>query len=413
MIAKINVGSSLFGALAYNQNKIDEGEGKVLCSNKITEHEDGLFDIHSCMVDFDRQLPKDIKTEKPIMHISLNPHPDDVLSDEQLTAIAEEYMDKMGYGNQPYMVYKHEDIARHHLHIVSLNVDETGKKIADSNNFYKSKKITRELEQKYGLHSAEKKKQAEVFDFKKVDTDKGNLKTQIANVIKPLAARYQFMSFNEYKTLLSIYNIHVEEAVGKVNGRNYQGMVYQATDDKGNKVGNPLKSSLFGKSVGYNAIYEKFDKSKERIKNKKLKEQTRKRIISALKVSPDRNAFEDKLSKQGIDVLFRENQAGRIYGVTFIDHNNACVFNGSRLGKDLSANSFEAHFNQGAAIVDIDNGAAITKGDDFVQNDASDENGLVGGFLDLLSMDTQEVDPEEERFRKQMQRKKKKKTRRL
>lgn len=413
MIAKINVGSSLFGALAYNQNKIDEGEGKVLCSNKMTEHEDGRFDIHSCMVDFDRQLPKDIKTEKPIMHISLNPHPDDVLSDEQLTAIAEEYMDKMGYGNQPYMVYKHEDIARHHLHIVSLNVDETGKKIADSNNFYKSKKITRELEQKYGLHSAEKKKQAEVFDFKKVDTDKGNLKTQIANVIKPLAARYQFMSFNEYKTLLSIYNIHVEEAVGKVNGRNYQGMVYQATDDKGNKVGNPLKSSLFGKSVGYNAIYEKFDKSKERIKNKKLKEQTRKRIISALKVSPDRNAFEDKLSKQGIDVLFRENQAGRIYGVTFIDHNNACVFNGSRLGKDLSANSFEAHFNQGAAIVDIDNGAAITKGDDFVQNDASDENGLVGGFLDLLSMDTQEVDPEEERFRKQMQRKKKKKTRRL
>lgn len=413
MIAKINIGSSLFGALAYNQNKIDEGEGKVLCSNKITEHEDGRFDIHSCMVDFDRQLPKDIKTEKPIMHISLNPHPDDVLSDEQLTAIAEEYMDKMGYGKQPYMVYKHEDIARHHLHIVSLNVDETGKKIADSNNFYKSKKITRELEQKYGLHSAEKKKQAEVFDFKKVDTDKGNLKTQIANVIKPLAARYQFMSFNEYKTLLSIYNIHVEEAVGKVNGRNYQGMVYQATDDKGNKVGNPLKSSLFGKSVGYNAIYEKFDKSKERIKNKKLKEQTRERIISALKVSPDRNAFEDKLSKQGIDVLFRENQAGRIYGVTFIDHNNACVFNGSRLGKDLSANSFEAHFNQGAAIVDIDNGAAITKGDDFVQNDASDENGLVGGFLDLLSMDTQEVDPEEERFRKQMQRKKKKKTRRL
>lgn len=413
MIAKINVGSSLFGALAYNQNKIDEGEGKVLCSNKITEHEDGRFDIHSCMVDFDRQLPKDIKTEKPIMHISLNPHPDDVLSDEQLTAIAEEYMDKMGYGNQPYMVYKHEDIARHHLHIVSLNVDESGKKIADSNNFYKSKKITRELEQKYGLHSAEKKKQAEVFDFKKVDADKGNLKTQIANVIKPLAARYQFMSFNEYKSLLSIYNIHVEEAVGKVNGRNYQGMVYQATDDKGNKVGNPLKSSLFGKSVGYNAIHEKFDKSKERIKNKKLKEQTRERIISALKVSPDRKAFEDKLSKQGIDVLFRENQAGRIYGVTFIDHNNACVFNGSRLGKDLSANSFEAHFNQGAAIVDIDNGAAITKGNDFVQNYSSDENGLVGGFLDLLSMDTQGVDPEEERFRRQMQRKKKKKTRRL
>lgn len=159
MVAKISVGNSLFGALAYNQNKIDEGEGHVLCSNKMTEREDGKFNIHSCMEDFNRQLPQDIKTEKPILHISLNPHPDDILTDEQLTAIAEEYMQKMGYGNQPYIVYKHEDIQRHHIHIVSLQVDETGRKIADSNNFFKSKSITRELEQKYGLHPAEKKKQ--------------------------------------------------------------------------------------------------------------------------------------------------------------------------------------------------------------------------------------------------------------
>lgn len=59
---------------------------------------------------------------KPIIHISLNPHPDDVLSDSQLADIAKEYMDKLGYGNQPYMVYKHEDIARHHIHIVSIRV---------------------------------------------------------------------------------------------------------------------------------------------------------------------------------------------------------------------------------------------------------------------------------------------------
>ena len=134
MVAKISVGSSLFGALSYNQNKVDEEQGKVLLSNRMFESEDGNFSIRRCMECFDMHLPADLKTEKPIIHISLNPHPDDVLSDSQLADIAKEYMDKLGYGNQPYMVYKHEDIARHHIHIVSIRVDETGKKINDSSS---------------------------------------------------------------------------------------------------------------------------------------------------------------------------------------------------------------------------------------------------------------------------------------
>ena len=132
MVAKISVGSSLFGALSYNQNKVDEEQGKVLLSNRMFESEDGNFSIRRCMECFDMHLPADLKTEKPIIHISLNPHPDDVLSDNQLADIAKEYMDKLGYGNQPYMVYKHEDITRHHIHIVSIRVDDTGKKTSSS-----------------------------------------------------------------------------------------------------------------------------------------------------------------------------------------------------------------------------------------------------------------------------------------
>jgi len=406
MVAKISVGSSLFGALAYNQNKIDEGEGRILCSNKMVEREDGRFDIHSCMEDFNRQLPKDIKTEKPILHISLNPHPDDVLTDSQLTAIAEEYMQKMGYGNQPYMVYKHEDIERHHIHIVSLRVDETGKKIDDSNNFYKSKNITRELEDKYGLHTAEKKKQTQVFDFKKVNADNGNIKTQIANVIKPLAARYRFQSFNEYRALLSLYNVNVEEVKGEVRGRAYCGLVYSATDAKGNKIGNPLKSSLFGKSVGYNVINEKLENSKNELKDKRLREQTRQRICGALRNSPDRKSFEKELSQQGIDVLFRENDSKRIYGVTFIDHNNSCVFNGSRLGKEFSANTFEERFNNPVPSKDIP-ADAVALQEGSLQEYFHDD-GLLDGAFDLFSMENHGTDPEEEQFRRRMQKKKRK-----
>ena len=416
MVAKINIGSSLFGALAYNQQKIDQEKGRVLCSNKMTENRDGNFNIHTCMVDFENQLQKDIKTEKPIIHISLNPHPDDKLTNEQLSAIAQEYMEKLGYGNQPYMVYKHEDIGRHHLHIVSLRVDETGKKINDKFEHRRSKDITRELEKKYGLRPAEKQ-QREAHQPQKIDLTSGDVKSQIANVIKPFATGYHFQSFNEYRALLALYYIKVEEVKGVVREKQYNGLVYFATDDKGDKVGNPFKSSLFGKLVGYNAVNERSEKSKDIIKDKKFREQTKQRVSGAVQATANRSGFERELSKQGVSVLFRENEQGRIYGATFIDHNNQCVFNGSRLGKEFSANVFNDLYVHQSPF------AAATSNDKHQQPDMTahslepssaaqrDGDNALDAVAGLLSTEAHGQDPEEEAFARRMKRKKKKQRR--
>ena len=234
MVAKINVGSSLYGVLAYNQKKIDEMQGRVLFTNRMFESEDGNFNIHRCLECFEMQLPQDIRTEKPIIHISLNPHPDDKLNDVQLSEIAQQYMDKLGYGAQPYIVYKHEDINRHHIHIVSLRVDENGRKLNDKFEHRRSKDITREIENKYGLRPAEKTKDKELIQFQKVDYESGDIKKQISNTVKGVMSSYRFQSFGEFKTLLSLYNIHAEEVKGEVTGRPYHGIVYSATDDGGN-----------------------------------------------------------------------------------------------------------------------------------------------------------------------------------
>ena len=125
MVAKISTGGNMFGALAYNQNKVDSEEAKVLFSNRMLLSEDGHFSIGECMRSFEMQMPVQLSTKKPILHISINPHPEDVLTDQQLSDIAREYMRKLGYGDQPYLVYKHTDIDRHHIHIVGLRVDES------------------------------------------------------------------------------------------------------------------------------------------------------------------------------------------------------------------------------------------------------------------------------------------------
>lgn len=340
MVAKINIGSNLYGALVYNQEKVDEGLGKILGSNLVFEPTDGQFNVSECVNDFMQFVPAHFRTEKPVFHVSINPHPDDRLTDDQLTDIGREYMERLGYGNQPFLIFKHEDIGREHLHVVSLRVDSNGKKIDDYKEHERSKEITEHLERKYNLNPAEGQKCSEQWELTPVDVSGGDLKKQIAAVIKPLASMYHFQSMGEYKAVLSLYNINVEELKGEVKGKPYRGLLYSAMDSEVNKVGNPLKSSIFGKSVGYDGLEKRMAKSAERIKTKNLKLHTLKAVSEATQSCPSESEFRAKLRQQGIDVLFRRNDEGRIYGATFIDHTTRAVLNGSRLGKDYSANVF-------------------------------------------------------------------------
>ena len=390
MVAKINIGSNLYGALAYNQEKVDEGLGKILGSNLVFEPADGQFNVAECMNDFMQFVPAHFRTEKPVFHVSLNPHPDDRLTDDQLADIGREYMEKLGYGNQPYLIFKHEDIGREHIHIVSLRVDSEGKKIDGYKEHERSKEITEQLERKYDLHPAEGQKRSEGWELSPVDISKGDLKKQIASVIKPLASMYHFQSMGEYKAVLSLYNINVEELKGEAKGKPYRGLLYSAMDSEGNKVGNPLKSSIFGKSVGYDGLEKRMEKSTERIKTKNLKAHTLKVVSEAKQGSQSESEFRSKLRQQGIDVLFRRNDEGCIYGATFIDHTTRTVLNGSRLGKEYSANVFNNLF--GGQQGQIQESAQESRLSDVYKkpeqlnfdNSHSSDSGL-GGIFSILS----------------------------
>jgi hypothetical protein len=343
MIADINIGNNLYGSLAYNQEKIDAGLGRILETNRIFVPAAGQFSIGNCMRDFERAMPPKITTSRPIIHISLNPHPDDKLTDDQLADIGREYMDKLGFGDQPYMIFKHEDIDRQHLHIVSTRVRGDGTLISDKKNFEKSRQITDYLEQKYGLHPKEKK-QDSAWQLSPVDVSLGNLKKQVANVIKPLAAMYRFQSFGEYRALLSLYNIGVEKVEGSNQGNKYMGLIYSALDVDGNRIGKPLKSSLFGKKYGMEALEQMMKKSDNAIKSGSIAANVRATVSKSLTKASNGSEFRAELREKGIDLVLRRNDQGRLYGVTFIDHYSRTVLNGSALGKEFSANAIGARF---------------------------------------------------------------------
>jgi hypothetical protein len=347
MLAKITSGKSVFGVLAYNKIKVDDDHATVLYRQKMFDSPDGKFSMKDCLDSFYPYLVMNQRTEKVVFHASLNPDPKDKISDEQLSEIAQAYMQKLGYGNQPYIVLKHSDIKREHLHIVSLRIDENGRKINDSYEVARSMKICKELEQEFNLVPLVKGERE--FEIPKpINYKDGDLKHKAGNTIKLVMNNFRFQSFGEFRTVLEHFNLTAEEVKGKHNG-----ILYSITDDKGNKLGKPFKSSLFGKEAGFEALQKHFETSKDAIEKEKNREKLRPSIAKAMREARDKDGFRKLLKEQRIGVIFRANGQGRIYGVTFMDYRNRAVLNGSRLGKEFSANVFNDLFNGNKKPVEL------------------------------------------------------------
>ena len=344
MIAKISATENLGGALGYNFKKVEKGEASVLLAQGLYQNREGRYTMEDVLADMEALIPKKCRTKKTVFHCSLNPHPDEKLSDETLTQIAKEYMEALSYGNQPYIVFKHSDIAREHIHIVSLRVDSRGQKINDKFEKRRSKKITDTLERKFGLIPSSKVTEKAVAETPKVDIGKGNIKEQVANVVRMVLGHYRFCSLGELNAILSAYNLAVEEIKTEFRGKKYDGLVYVPTDDKGGKISTPINASDIGRGVGYTAVQNKIQKSKQTVKV--LIPVIRNKVLQAMRTSPrTEKDLQNRLEEQGLCVVIRKNANGRIYGITFIDDEVGVALNGSRLGKGYSANVFNTYFS--------------------------------------------------------------------
>jgi len=418
MVAKINRGKNLYGVLMYNQRKVDKANGEVLWCGNMPVVTDKVLHFHLMLRFFEPYLAANQKTEKPILHISLNPDPDDKVSDNQFIRLARTYMQEMGYGNQPYIVYKHSDIERAHLHIVSVCVDESGKKINDHFEQRRSMDVCRKMERDFNLLPAVSKKAADKNQviFKPVDYSKGAVKSQIAAVVRYLPDYYKFFTLGEYNALLALFNITAEQVEGVINGEKRTGLIYISLDKEGTKTGTPLKASLFGRSAGLKALTAKMNTAKEAGINQQEKKGLYQSVYKAFQKADSEKQFKALLAKQGTDIFVRRNDTGRIYGVTFIDHNTRSVWNGSRISKNLSANNFNKWWALGQKpdILSVDD-QSKSGASDFKQANITTGNGfgsmsgstILSDIFNVFATGDQNHDYEEEAFLRQMKKRRK------
>ncbi|MFD1605236.1 conjugal transfer protein MobB [Flavobacterium artemisiae] len=425
MIAKIGRSANLYGALAYNQLKVENEKGEILFGNKIIETASGNYSVAQLAQSFTPYLIANRNTEKHTLHISLNPDPKDTVSDNRFMEMADAYMQEMGYGQQPYVVFKHTDIDRSHIHIVSVCVDEQGKKISDSYEKMRSMNVCRELERKYGLIPATDKEHKQIDKvFRPVDYKAGDVKSQIASIVRHLPNYYKYQTLGEYNALLSLFNVTTGKVGGELQGEMRQGLLYIPLNEKGERAGHPFKASLFGKNAGLPALELHYAKSKETLKDHPAKPTIKAAVTIAMQSTSDKEAFKKQLGEQGINVVARRNDTGLIYGITFIDHNSKTVWNGSRLGKEFSANIFNDYWNNNIepeikgsvklqSKISTSNNGDIPPDEpyhlfDFLNNAQKHEGDLIDAFGTLLP-EAQGEDYQEQDFANRLKKKRSRK----
>jgi hypothetical protein len=346
MVAIIKTGHSIHNTFNYNENKVKQGVAECIGEGNYPVDVDQM-NLNMKLNRFLKQLALNENVTRNSVHISLNFDPSEInLSKEKLMGITNTYMDKIGFGQQPYLVYQHHDSGHPHIHIVSIKVRADGSRI-DMQNIGRNQSETarKEIEKSFGLVIAEKGKKKNNLELLTIPTGKiqyGKIQTKkaIANVLNAVLSSYVYASLPELNAVLKQYNVLADR--GSENSRIFKanGLVYRVLDGQGKPIGVPIKASDFYFKPTLKFLEEKFktNKNKPILYSKRIKNGI---DLALLNKKPTLTELAKILEKQGINIVLRTNSEGILYGITYVDHTTKCVFNGSSLGKEYSAKAIQ------------------------------------------------------------------------
>jgi len=352
MVAKITIPKSIAATLNYNEKKVQKGQASCICAtNYLKEPKDMNF--YQKLAGFERLNSLNDRAATKTLHVSLNFDPSEKHSNDILTRIANQYMEKIGFGQQPFLVYRHEDAGHPHIHIVSTTIKSDGSRINTHNiGRNQSEKARKEIEQQYGLVKAERQQHLIKPGIKQLDIDKviygkSETKRGISNIVGAVFGQYKYTSLPEFNAALKQFNVVADR--GKEDGRIYRhcGLVYRILDANGSKMGVPIKASAICCKPTLANLEKKFTIN-ETLKES-LKAFVRAKLDECLSKQPgSMKDMMQQLQQNNIYTALRQNADGRLYGITFVDNQNRVVFNGSDLGKGYSAAAMQGRLGKTA-----------------------------------------------------------------
>lgn len=325
----------------YSEKKVDAEKATVIFSSRIHNPlcPEKTFQLYE---------KGSKRCESLSFHASVNPAMEDNMTEAKIIAMIKDLMFGLGYGGQPYIVYKHEDIERAHYHIVSVRVNEKGEKINDSFEYRRCKTILKALSKKYGYTVGKKQQNAEkkakdtatkeetakedslqyennndtrtwAEVFKGFDPKLGNVKAQL-KYIADYAMSFGFNSEQQFRLLMRSFNVDVRFGIKSKKDH----LILTGIDPKsGLKSVSPIyfKDDTISASIiqRHASIMSQFNDGAgvERVNDT---------VKTFLPYSMSETHLMRMLAKYGISVQFVKSDEGKIIDAMFIDHDTkTCI----------------------------------------------------------------------------------------
>jgi len=337
-------------ALNYNEQKVQKGKAKCIGEGNILLPA-SCMNFYQKLDVFESRNKLNERAQTKTIHISLNFDPSENHSTQKLNLIAAAYMDRIGFGEQPYLIYQHHDAGHPHIHIVSTTIRSDGSRIPTHNiGRNVSEPARKEIEEIFALVPASKQEKTKEYILQPIDIEVAHYgysetRRSIANITSQVLDNYNIISLPAFNAVLKQFNVIADE--GKENGiiRKHKGLQYRLLDESGNKIGVPIKASSLPSQPTLVTLEKKFATNR---KNRDRHVQSLKDILDqTLKKKPIRmSQLTALLLEKKVVTVLRTNAEGRTYGITYVDHLNKAVINGSELGKEYSIAGLKKQFNQ-------------------------------------------------------------------
>ncbi|MCE7059726.1 relaxase/mobilization nuclease domain-containing protein [Dyadobacter sp. CY343] len=359
MVAVIKTSTSIARSFRYNEQKVNQGVAQcIMAANYPCEPQDLTPKQRLNMLLRFADLNDNVKRNS--IHISLNFHPDDVVPPKLLTRIAQTYMNQLGFGQQPYLVYQHHDASHTHIHIVSVVIRPDGTRIATHNNAKDLSELARKsIELQFGLTQASAAGQRKQYLLDRPGAQKaihGKIATKrtIWRVLRTVLPQYTYGSFPELRALLSLYNVGILQP-GLATPGKATGLRYVILNEKGKKVGVPIKASTFENKPTHHYLQERFATGQTNFTKSVSRVKSCVDFAMRKAAGQGTQALTQLLEKEGIQMVFLPDSHSETGGIIYVDFRTKFALSASKIGAAYHRSQIQEMCQPSGQPLSVDN----------------------------------------------------------
>lgn len=341
--------------LVYNRDKVERDVASILGAFNMDG--DSPEDISRT---FERYERLNIRTRNLSFHMNINPlEGQDNMSEAEIVEFARKMMEGLGYGKQPFVIYRHRDIEREHYHVVSVRTDGNGRKLSDYMENKRCNDLLWQLSKEFDYKVGNAYRKSRRRSVEKFDPSAGDVNAQIREIYRECLS-YHYTSFEQFKIILRSHGVLLDARSEETTKFYLRGL-----DDSG----RPCTRAMSARTLGLDLCRLYKDRAQESLTSMRVMSMERNRIRRCtrgpLEDSVSQAHFVNMLAKCGISVrLSRDPDTHRIVDADFVDHVTKTAFNISELGADLTLDMLkEADENRWEHDNSFDSVSGITIGD--------------------------------------------------